>query len=439
MKRIDSVNARPDVNGTGKKGFHDNADLSGQDATYVTPDFLNFIQEEICSIIEKNGHLLDPNSKQQLFDLLATEESVLVLAEAVEQRFQQQQHNQNVADNNLQQQLSDLSQQLQQQISNLVKSLGSTYPKVVMAGVLTSASEVATHVVNKPSSLPINFLDPRYAILLQVEARYNNGFYMKRNQDSFEVYLNVDDGRSGSLNSRNIGYVVYETEGILSDTGNGDYTYTGNRVAIPILPGESKSFLIVGAGGGGGSSRYEDLATVTNPELLTGTTGEDSYISIDGTTTIFTAGGGIGGGSGIDANTTQYINGSAGTGGTWSVNGDVVSATRTNGASGNATSADHTGASTASNKRGAGGDGANGWNIATQGFGGGGGEGARLSVIYKNTTQDTQYATLYVGKAGAGEKSLNTYNEAGELVTAPENYIVGGDANHGFINVSSAG
>lgn len=30
MKRIDSVNARPDVNGEGKKGFHDNADLSGQ-------------------------------------------------------------------------------------------------------------------------------------------------------------------------------------------------------------------------------------------------------------------------------------------------------------------------------------------------------------------------------------------------------------------------
>lgn len=27
MKRIDSINARPNVNGTGKTGFHDNADL----------------------------------------------------------------------------------------------------------------------------------------------------------------------------------------------------------------------------------------------------------------------------------------------------------------------------------------------------------------------------------------------------------------------------
>lgn len=439
MQRISSTNARPDVNGIGKHGFHNNEDLPGQDATYLTPDFLNFIQEEICSIIEKNGHALDPNSKQQLFDILATEESVLTLAEAIEQRFQQQQQDQNEADGNLQQQLSDLSQQLQQQISNLVKSFGSTYPKVLMAGVLTSNSQVATHIVNKPSSQAINFLDPRYAILLQVEARYNNGFYMKRNQDSFEVYLNVDDGRSGSLNSRNINYVVYETEGILSDTGDGDYAYTGNRIAIPILAGESKSFLIVGAGGGGGSSRYEDLATVTNPEYLTGVNGEGSYISIDNTTTIFTAGGGIGGGGGIDANTAQYINGTAGAGGTWSVNGDVVSATRTNGTPGNATSADHSGASTASNERGAGGDGADGWNIAAQGFGGGGGEGARLSIVYKNTTENTQYATLYVGKAGAGEKSLNTYNEDGELITSPENYLAGLDGNNGFIRVARAG
>ena len=37
MKRIDSVNARPDENGLGKAGFNDNADLPGQDATYVTP------------------------------------------------------------------------------------------------------------------------------------------------------------------------------------------------------------------------------------------------------------------------------------------------------------------------------------------------------------------------------------------------------------------
>lgn len=87
MDRINSSNARPDVNGAGKKGFHDNADLSGQDATYVTPEWLNVLQEELCNILEKNGHALNPQSRQQLFDILATEESILALAEAIEQRI----------------------------------------------------------------------------------------------------------------------------------------------------------------------------------------------------------------------------------------------------------------------------------------------------------------------------------------------------------------
>lgn len=30
MKRIDTVNARPDINGAGKAGFHDNSDISGK-------------------------------------------------------------------------------------------------------------------------------------------------------------------------------------------------------------------------------------------------------------------------------------------------------------------------------------------------------------------------------------------------------------------------
>ncbi len=87
MDRINSSNARPDVNGAGKKGFHDNADLSGQDATYVTPEWLNVLQEELCNILEKNGHALNSQSRQQLFDILATEESISALAEAVEHRI----------------------------------------------------------------------------------------------------------------------------------------------------------------------------------------------------------------------------------------------------------------------------------------------------------------------------------------------------------------
>ncbi|MEG0198220.1 MAG: hypothetical protein RR676_13685 [Acinetobacter sp.] len=87
MERIATVNARPNVNGTGKTGFHANDDLSGQDATYLSPRWLNTFQEELCNIIEKNGVTLDPNSRQQLYDVIATNETVMALAEAMENRI----------------------------------------------------------------------------------------------------------------------------------------------------------------------------------------------------------------------------------------------------------------------------------------------------------------------------------------------------------------
>lgn len=64
MHRIDSANARPDVNGTGKKGFHSNEDLSGQDATYVTPTWCNAVQEELCNAIGLNAPLDKANNSQ---------------------------------------------------------------------------------------------------------------------------------------------------------------------------------------------------------------------------------------------------------------------------------------------------------------------------------------------------------------------------------------
>lgn len=70
MKRIDTVNARPDVNGVGKDGFHDNADVSGQDATYLDPSWCNHVQEEIANVIEGFGVELDGNNKAQLFEAI---------------------------------------------------------------------------------------------------------------------------------------------------------------------------------------------------------------------------------------------------------------------------------------------------------------------------------------------------------------------------------
>ena len=87
MKRIDSVNARPDENGLGKAGFNDNADLPGQDATYVTPGWFNTVQEELCNLLELNGIVLDPTSKRQLYDLLTTQTDLEALATEIENSF----------------------------------------------------------------------------------------------------------------------------------------------------------------------------------------------------------------------------------------------------------------------------------------------------------------------------------------------------------------
>lgn len=70
MKRIDSANARPNANGAGKTGFHDNNDVSGQDATYITPNWCNTVQEELANAIEGSGIPLDPNNNAQLLGIL---------------------------------------------------------------------------------------------------------------------------------------------------------------------------------------------------------------------------------------------------------------------------------------------------------------------------------------------------------------------------------
>lgn len=84
MKRIDTINARENMFGVGKSGFHDNADLQGQDATYVSPEWFNTVQEELCNLLELRGIALSPDSKRQLYDLLTTQTDLEALAAVVE-------------------------------------------------------------------------------------------------------------------------------------------------------------------------------------------------------------------------------------------------------------------------------------------------------------------------------------------------------------------
>ena len=87
MKRIDTINARENMFGVGKSGFHDNADLPGQDATYVSPEWFNTVQEELCNLLELRGITLDPASKRQLYDLLTTQVDLEALADEIETNF----------------------------------------------------------------------------------------------------------------------------------------------------------------------------------------------------------------------------------------------------------------------------------------------------------------------------------------------------------------
>ena len=107
MKRIDSINARPNTNGVGKTGFHDNADLSGQDATYLTPEWLNVLQEELCNLLEMNGIALNGNVRDQLYQLLATDAEINALAAATQVKLDQEQTWRTDADNWLQQQINN--------------------------------------------------------------------------------------------------------------------------------------------------------------------------------------------------------------------------------------------------------------------------------------------------------------------------------------------
>lgn len=70
MHRIDSATARQDANGPGKTGFHDNADLPNQDATYFTPEWANALQEEIAGVIEGLSLTLDKSDNGQLLAAL---------------------------------------------------------------------------------------------------------------------------------------------------------------------------------------------------------------------------------------------------------------------------------------------------------------------------------------------------------------------------------
>jgi hypothetical protein len=67
MDRITGATVEPDMHGAGKDGFREGAPGSSP-ATIVTQEWLNAVQEEICTVIERANIMLDPGSNDQLYD-----------------------------------------------------------------------------------------------------------------------------------------------------------------------------------------------------------------------------------------------------------------------------------------------------------------------------------------------------------------------------------
>lgn len=74
MDRIQSSNNVPNMFGAGKPGFSDNDDIPNSDATYMSPDFLNQVQEELCGPIEEVGIAVNNADMKQLL------KSILILS-----------------------------------------------------------------------------------------------------------------------------------------------------------------------------------------------------------------------------------------------------------------------------------------------------------------------------------------------------------------------
>ncbi|EPL0706972.1 hypothetical protein Q7567_08200 [Acinetobacter baumannii] len=422
MKRIDSVNARPDMFGKGKNGFHSNEDVPGQDATYLTPDWCNMVQEEIANVLEKHGVVLNPNNRQQLYELLATYPDLEKLSDAIEARF--------VKEANFNKQARD---ELQAQITALLNYV--SYPRILASGVFYynggenggtvtmiggSDGWVADNDKIKAPDI-YNLTDRNIGIFLSPES-VNEASSFDRDVNSFKPKIFNRTGQNRVGYSGQVSFQVLQHKNPNSTTVDGDYPV--GSYSFILQPGETKVFTLIGAGGGGGASRRSNSSDYP---LSNGQNGADVLLKLNGENIAIVHGGG-GGTQGVWSNGSSYDNGLAGTIGDVDIIGAFDSTTITQGKAGNATREDHTGGTSVSPIAlfGKGGDGAQGIGDEGWSFGGGGASGSVLVAQYTNRSTTNQTITLVVGRGGVGgQKGGYDWD------------VVGSKGTDGFARVSS--
>ena len=71
MQRINTATAVPDLHGPGKKGFRNGNKALGVQATQLSAEYFNALQEEIANVIEATGGALNPADNTQLLTALS--------------------------------------------------------------------------------------------------------------------------------------------------------------------------------------------------------------------------------------------------------------------------------------------------------------------------------------------------------------------------------
>lgn len=445
MKRIDTINARANVNGQGKVGFHANDDLAGQDATYVSPSWLNTIQEELANAVEQSGLNLDPNDPSQLFKLFNLHNKALIQRiyhvgskhitsnvdwnPAVElQSYFGYQTSwmlwpyvpigvENFADpigqisllNNtgaIQAKTTRIWQRLQDGASAPTYTLTANKSAIdegeqVIFTLATTGLAIGTMVDWAITGIQSNDVTPsvltgQFVIGADGTATYTCNAVADQKTEGNETLKFA----LAYIPNKFVNIMIMDT----SQYPEGLQTYYVGTHTIEVQPNQVITLDMYGAGAGGSGSLYSPNAS---PDANDGGNVVLSYLA-----NTLTAGGGKHGTGGVWGNGSSFSNGTAGLGGQNIVDADSsfeieINQTGNDAVIGSRYSTQLGGAAIASSigAVNGGGNGATGIGDERWSYGGGGGSGGRLKVKFTNTTEEVIIFDLTVGAKGQGWKT----------------------------------
>lgn len=288
------------------------------------------------------------------------------------------------------------------ELQDIRQLLDNLYPRVVMSGVFTGSTQTID-VSSKINDLR----DSKYQIFISPESGHE-GWELTRNAQN--LYVSVFD-RSGTSRVGYNGQVSWSIVQATSDNlvgGNGDYTAVGTYT-IPVLPNETKQFIMVSGGGAGGGFVWND------GDRTGGGAGESTTVE-NGSSILAKVFGSGGGPSGQWSNGSYFNEGAeSDPPGSYQLSSNANLVVFTEGNYGGKTMGNHSGGVSVSpvSNWGKGGNGSDGGGDNGHGFGTGGASGSCLTMEYTNTSTATQYLSLTIGDGGTPFVSNGGQGSAG--------------------------